>query len=531
MSLNTRGPTALSVVRNQILYFSESRYDGLSAYDPIGPSVGGRGLVRKISRDEADLFSSDGSSSATPELDGNCLIALRYFDRAGTMTRFQFDSCGNTGSMSARERARHHTAVGDYLFFTMPAGAGSTLFVTSRQPDKWRELTSFSSDMREATIFPAAASSALVYLRSAYGMGDLFATTGEATAPTRLSRENVWFAPPLVAMDGVVYARASDPVHGDELWRTDGTVEGTRLLADLRPGADGSWPTELTVFDGVLYFRANGPLGSELYRSDGTAEGTRLVRDLHPRGHGSPTALVAGDDLLYFRARDESHDDILWQSDGTTEGTQPVVVAGRKVLNPLGLAWLDGALYLSLLDRLWDQSFGRLRDGHLTLISTPDPFPGASFLTVPEQILDQAGDVADADAIDWTSATLSVRNDAFELVYRSTRPENLVAHQAACHAYFDTDRRVTTGYRSDDPQFVLGAEYWLRGADLYRFTDDPTNPWELIEQGRWNYYELATPPVSGVTLSAHARGLLQGSHILLVADNATRDDFATVDDD
>lgn len=320
------------------------------------------------------------------------------------------------------------------------------------------------------------------------------------------------------------YARASDSAHGDELWRTDGTVDGTRLVADLRPGADGSWPTELTVLDGSLYFRANGPLGSELYRSDGTAEGTQLVRDLHPRGHSSPTGLVTANDLLYFRARDESQDDILWQSDGTAAGTVPVLAAGRKVYNPLGLAWMEGTLYLSLADRLWGQSFGRLRDGHLTLIST-------SSSSVPGRILDQAGDVDGTDTIDWAAATVSVGSDSFAVFYWNARPENLTAHQAECQVYFDTDRRIATGYRSDDPQFILGAEYWLRGANLYRFTDDPTHPWELVEQGRWGDYSLGTPPYAGVWLSDHARALLQGSDVLLVADNPVRDDFATIEDD
>src|SRR5687768_11481487 len=43
---------------------------------------------------------------------------------------------------------------------------------------------------------------------------------------------------------------------GTELWRSDGTPGGTRLLKDISPGPAGSIPTDLTVFNGRVYFIA-----------------------------------------------------------------------------------------------------------------------------------------------------------------------------------------------------------------------------------------------------------------------------------
>jgi ELWxxDGT repeat protein len=54
------------------------------------------------------------------------------------------------------------------------------------------------------------------------------------------------------------------------------------LVKDINAGAGGSSPANLMAFEGMLYFRANdGSSGIELWKSDGTADGTVLVFDLN----------------------------------------------------------------------------------------------------------------------------------------------------------------------------------------------------------------------------------------------------------
>jgi ELWxxDGT repeat protein len=72
---------------------------------------------------------------------------------------------------------------------------------------------------------------------------------------------------------------------GEELWVTDATVTGTRLVKDIKPGPAGSLIGNFFAFNGVLYFEADdGVHGSELWRSDGTPAGTYLVSDSLPDG-------------------------------------------------------------------------------------------------------------------------------------------------------------------------------------------------------------------------------------------------------
>ena len=56
-------------------------------------------------------------------------------------------------------------------------------------------------------------------------------------------------------------------IHGPELWSTDGTPEGTGLVADLSPGPTGSAPEWLVAADGYLYFTADdGVNGRQLWQ-------------------------------------------------------------------------------------------------------------------------------------------------------------------------------------------------------------------------------------------------------------------------
>ncbi len=87
----------------------------------------------------------------------------------------------------------------------------------------------------------------------------------------------------LTRVGDLVFFAADDGVHGRELWISDGTLNGTRMLKDINRGRDSSLLAHFSEVDGLLFFRADDGLhGRELWVSDGTAEGTRMVRDINP---------------------------------------------------------------------------------------------------------------------------------------------------------------------------------------------------------------------------------------------------------
>ena len=110
-----------------------------------------------------------------------------------------------------------------------------------------------------------------------------------------------------VIFDELLYFRAEDESAGIELWRTDGTTAGTERFLDSNRGADHGAPRELTEFQGELYFSADdGNIGSELYRTDGTVAGTYLVEDIYPGRRdsipGADSGLIEFAGWLYFSA-------------------------------------------------------------------------------------------------------------------------------------------------------------------------------------------------------------------------------------
>jgi len=111
---------------------------------------------------------------------------------------------------------------------------------------------------------------------------------------------------------------------GTELWASDGTAAGTRLVLDIMSGAQSSDPRDLTAFQGKLFFSADAPgIGRELWTSDGTAAGTVAVADLNPGAGGSvPRLLTVHGGRLWFFADDAEHGLALWSSDGTGAGTR-----------------------------------------------------------------------------------------------------------------------------------------------------------------------------------------------------------------
>jgi ELWxxDGT repeat protein len=150
----------------------------------------------------------------------------------------------------------------------------------------------------------------------------------------------------LTRVGGRLFFTANDGVHGRELWVSDGTGSGTRLVKDLTMGPKGTWTMGIIGVGNTAYFDI---VYDGLYRTDGTAKGTRRVHGF--AGVGLSDAVVRAS-RLYFPAEgphartttvaSPSWAMTLWKTDGTNTGTKRLA---PKDLGVAGLVKHQGRIY------------------------------------------------------------------------------------------------------------------------------------------------------------------------------------------
>lgn len=158
----------------------------------------------------------------------------------------------------------------------------------------------------------------------------------------------------------LAFFKGSDGIQRDEVWVTDGTVEGTHILKDINHTflyESSSHPKNLTPFGNGILFSAikTNCTKYSLYYSDGTEEGTvELHNDLTIGNEW-----VEDNGKMYFSGKNDTYGDELWCTDGTAEGTYLVkdIVEGTEGSEPISFFKVNNDIFFSaVLDnsfRIW----------------------------------------------------------------------------------------------------------------------------------------------------------------------------------
>lgn len=161
--------------------------------------------------------------------------------------------------------------------------------------------------------------------------------------------------------DGRVFLFAetkADSENGYELWTSDGTAQGTKIVKDIVPGKNPStFAYTAKMFNHKLCFSArNDTSGYEMFLSDGTDTGTYMLME----GFGTASTILYNTPItvyngrMYFAARDSTHGYELWSSDGTPQGTAMVadIRQGSTGSNPMKMIPAFGKLMFLANDSL-----------------------------------------------------------------------------------------------------------------------------------------------------------------------------------
>ena len=304
----------------------------------------------------------------------------------------------------------------------------------------------------------------------------------------------------LTVAGDIVFFVADDGFSGRELWRTDGTTSGTRLVRDIRTGPDGSSPSELLAMGDGLVFQANdGFSGPALWVSDGTGKGTQRAFDFGLGPRGSPLSrMVTDGEVVYVVARDKVDGPQVWQSNGTRSGTQ--VVTREFALgpgDPRHLAVAGGLVYFVASNEpygseLWVSTGPR---GEARLVR--DIFPGETGSSIPW--IYSVGDVVYFPANDGAHGLELWRSDGTE------EGTWLVADVEPSSRGSDPSDVVTLGDR------ILFLATRNRDREMY-VIDDPGEPARLLK-------DINIGPGSAFSDEGFLAHVQVGGRLLFVADD------------
>jgi len=282
---------------------------------------------------------------------------------------------GNTSKSVYWNIPRHDAAPAMFLAYGGPLGAGydhqrvfdaSRLFVSN-----WGLLWVQERSTGHATVLASSDHGLRGISQLALSRGRIFfnATTDAAgaelwtsdgtVAGTRLVKDiypgvangKPYYLAPL--NDGVCFV-GTDEAHGIEVWFSDGTESGTHLVKDMIAGPRSSEPYMLTEYNGHVYFSCyHDTYGEELWRTDGTEAGTELVADINPgAGSSEPYYFRVFNGALYFAASDGVNGFEVWRTRGTAATTEQVTwirppVSVIRSASPRELTVLGSYVYFS----------------------------------------------------------------------------------------------------------------------------------------------------------------------------------------
>ncbi len=254
------------------------------------------------------------------------------------------------------------TAVGDTLYFGGDFGsgaelarsdgtAGGTAMIKDLMPSPWAgyplDFAEYKGNVYFTSCFTSGATDLGRVLMKTNGTsaGTLFV---KDTDPTDSSGSGGLAIDLLRVVGDTLYFRAADPANSFQIWRSDGTPEGTALV---RENDISRWasPEDLLEFKGMLFYTAkvdNNSHSRQIWRSDGTASGTYFLPVVNASNWPEAHARLGFGEYVYFWASDGVNGSQLWRTDGTPAGTSLFkVIRPGDTCDPTELVAYNGKFY------------------------------------------------------------------------------------------------------------------------------------------------------------------------------------------
>jgi ELWxxDGT repeat protein len=255
------------------------------------------------------LWVSDGTEAGTQQLKDKGVV--EFYAATPSHVFFTLDDPATGAELWTTDG----TSAGTHIVLDANAGSGS-------------------SEIRVATVFGERLAFHAFHKDPVGGQSDyVYVTSGAAgdavpVTPSSGKGASPFFVNGVAFGDRALFTFATE-AEGEELWLTDGTSSGTRMVKDTWPGTTPGYPSAMTVVGTKAFFFAyDGSNDSKfLWETDGTTGGTKIVAQVGLAANHVRMTPKGG--KLYFSGRQakagsppDAAFDGLWETDGTTAGTR-----------------------------------------------------------------------------------------------------------------------------------------------------------------------------------------------------------------
>ena len=137
--------------------------------------------------------------------------------------------------------------------------------------------------------------------------------------------------------------------YGYEIWVTDGSQSGTKLLKDIHPEFDDNNIEDIIGLNGKAIFTASDKnwFGKELWISDGTKVGTKILKDINDQGtnSSSPQNYISFGDKVLFSADNGENGRELWVINAGVASLLKDINPGPLYSSPSNFIELNGEVF------------------------------------------------------------------------------------------------------------------------------------------------------------------------------------------
>lgn len=337
---------------NGMLYFvAYEPTTGLEVWKSDGTAAGTT-LVKDITPGSESSFSPVSFPSVNFTSVGDFVYFVIYAGERSQLWRTDGTETGAVQVGDYQYRISNLVGIGDSLYFgawTTETGsalwksdgtATGTTLVKSYGQQPWQGVLVQESK----TLIAVGETIYFLVHTTSFPSSNLWKSDGTTDGTSMVSDTLIGADPNFVAAGSTLYF-ASYAQGGRRLWRSDGTAAGTSPFP-LEPDVVllGDQPLQAVDVSGQLYFiGSKSATGRELWRTDGTR--ITLVSDIRPGNSNSNVGnLLNVNGNLYFTANDGAHGEELW-----VVRQQAAIERGDYNLNNV----VDGADFLK-----WQRTFG-----------------------------------------------------------------------------------------------------------------------------------------------------------------------------